>query len=92
LVYTLSGGRGSQYQRHLHKPGDIVRWRDKWGVCEGFQFADVPRWAFYDEDGEFIDRISSADNDISAPYDHTYVGIPDAVLAKATAYKLTENL
>lgn len=74
------------------RPGDIVRFFEKWGVCSGYKFAGVPEWDFFDEDGMFIDSIGSVDREISAPFDHEYDGIPEPVLVKATAYKLTENL
>lgn len=82
-------GRGSQYNPHLYRPGDICRWRDKWMVCAGFRHASVPLWDCFDEFGDFIDQIGSVDNEISAPYEWDYTGLPESVLTKATAARLT---
>lgn len=82
---------GKCHRSSVYQPGDIVRFRDKWGVVSVRQFADVPSFIFHTDDG-WSAPISSLDKDISTPFDHNYEGVPDEVLAKATELKLTENL
>jgi hypothetical protein len=82
------GGGKSKYGLPARQLGDIVRWRERWGVVVKPTYADLPSFDWWIE-GEWVRQDGSVDTEISAPFDHNYQGIPDEVLAKATEMLLT---
>lgn len=82
---------GSQYLRPNYKRGAIVRKGDQWGVvlCPArnrWHPDPVIEWWCYGQ--WMLPSRCVADDRLSAPFAHTYEGIPDEVLAKATHYML----
>lgn len=83
------------YQR-----GDIVRRGDNWGVVRHVRYSApsvdwfegslfIP-WPDGGDRTHWYESPYMIDNNLSAPFDHTYTGIPDEVLARATFYKLVD--
>lgn len=91
-AYSAMRMMGSQYTPHLYQPGDVVRWRDKWGVCVGYKVAAVPYWEWYTENGSYIDSIGSVSSEMSTAYDLAHPGIPDIVATRAIASRLADGL
>jgi hypothetical protein len=83
------GWNSSQYAR-----GDIVRYRETWGVVRRSDFVDGPSidwWvgqynAQYGE--QWYPQNGCRDGDISAPFSDDYDGIPNEVWARAAMYRL----
>lgn len=83
---------GSTYWYAVYRRGHIVRRGDEWGVVvhnKGSKWHSLPIIDWW-RDGEWTGPGTCRDSNISAPFVHTYEGIPDEVVAMATAMKLTE--
>lgn len=83
---------GSSFLRAVYRRGNIVRSGDVWGVVtedsrDRYHPAPVISWLFDCGWSEPMRYVGA--KEISAPYVHTYEGIPDEVLAKATELQLT---
>lgn len=82
---------GDEWVEARYRHGQIVRRYEEWGVVIGA----VGYWTFYPHilwwrDGKWVEEATHTKTQqaISAPYTHTYEGIPDEVLAKATQVML----
>jgi hypothetical protein len=77
---------GSQYFYAVYRTGNIVRLRDSWGVVTNahgpHDYAPYVTWWANDR---WTTAQRCMAEELSAPYVHTFDGIPDYVLAQATA-------
>lgn len=88
----------SDYFYTVYRRGSIVRAGDMWGVVTqdlggGNRYHSQPEITWRDDDDHHWSKAVKYEkhvlgNTISAPYAHTYAGIPDDVLAKATEVML----
>ena len=91
---------GSPFLYAVYHRGNIVRRGDDWGVVSkegGNRYHSNPEIIWLTDNGAWtgpakFDRNTYDGQNISAPYAHTYEGIPDVVLAKATEIKLKGDL
>lgn len=84
---------GSTFLRPVYRRGSIVRARDDWGVVtsnRGSRYHPLPIVTWWDGPDDWSRPEPFTSSAMSAPYVHTYEGVPDAVLAKATELMLTE--
>jgi hypothetical protein len=89
-------GVGSPFLYKVYRRGCIVRRGDDWGVVTrggDNPYHSDPEIIWLTDDGEWTlrgcyNRNTYDGQNISAPYAHTYAGIPDIVLAKATEIML----
>lgn len=84
---------GDAFLRARYRRGSIVTGSGGvWGVV--LEDNKYTHWHSYQVavtwlvDGEWTPPTNAMSGDLSAPYVHTYEGIPEEVLAKATYYKL----
>jgi hypothetical protein len=80
----------SDFLYMVYRLGNIVRRGDTWGVVTESgrnNYHSTPKISWLTE-GAWLPPVSSVSDNISAPYAHTYQGIPDEVLAKATEIML----
>lgn len=88
--------RTSPFLYAVYHVGDVVRRRDVWGVVIAVgsdKYRSRPTITWLHDDAWLSPRLYDTNNgpNISAPYSFNYEGIPDAVLAKATAVKLGDG-
>jgi hypothetical protein len=81
---------GSSYLYARYRRGSIITGPDgRWGVVLDVNWDDPSISWLTDGDWSQTTRYPADTGRISAPYVHTYEGIPDEVLAKATEVMLT---
>ena len=83
---------------HDYVRGDIVRYGDTWGVVRrvGFEHGPMVDWWVgqyaAERNEQWYCQRGSIHTDLSAPFAHDYVGIPDQVIARSCMLQLTENI
>jgi hypothetical protein len=86
---------------HDYRTGDIVRRGDNWGVVRrsrsviDFGGPHVDWWVGQYAAGQvehWFTQRTQPNDDLSAPFDVNYAGIPEEVIARSMAIILTEDV